>query len=516
MKKFVSILLVVMMLISMIPATVFAAESTATITFDNKSKRTVYTTSQQVWVENGITVTNDKSASTSNVGDYAKPARFYKSSKLTIAFDQPITKIVFDCNSASYATAMKNSITSSVGTTSVSSDKVTLTLPTPSTSVVIASLTGGQVRMDSLSVTYEVSTSCTHENTTEVEGTAPTCVATGTDTSIVCEDCGATVTPGAELPALGHLYEDSECGRCGINMVNPDSQDLATLLTELPGMGDTVAIFYPVEKMVMTTNENSYSKMDGALVEVKDGVMPYDDMTGKFIFGSQDGYYTFMTEDGMYLSTGATGGNLSLNDILEDNCLWTITKNGTTTWNIISKSAIYNDQQQAIEYYLSNFTTYGLSTSKTEYKMELYLVAESVCEHANRTSNEDGYAATCTEPGMSDSYVCDDCGANFAAEEIPATGHTWVNGKCEDCGTEKPAGMEAVTTLVPGEYIIVAHTDNGSYALPTTIAQKMNGAKVTMDGELLLGMEDESELPVWTIESCNNGFSLYNGSKYLG
>ena len=148
--------------------------------------------------------------------------------------------------------------------------------------------------------------------------------------------------------------------------------------------------------------------------------------------------------------------------------------------------------------------------------MELYLVAESVCEHTNKTSNEDGYAATCTEPGMSDSFTCDDCGANFAAEEIPATGHTWANGKCENCGIDKPAGLEAVSQLTAGQYVIVAHTDNGSYALPTTIAQKMNGAKVTMDGELLLGMDDDSELPLWTIEPCGNGFSLYNGSKYLG
>ena len=129
-------------------------EVTKTITFDDKSKRTSYSTSKQVWEENGIIVTNDKSASTSNVGDYVKPARFYASSKLTITADGAITKIVFDCNSSSYATALKNSIGTVTGATvTVSSDKVTVTFSEAVDSFVIAKLTA-QVRMDGMTITY--------------------------------------------------------------------------------------------------------------------------------------------------------------------------------------------------------------------------------------------------------------------------------------------------------------------------------------------------------------------------
>ena len=128
-------------------------EVTKSITFDNKSKRSVFTTSQQVWVENGITVTNDKASSSSNVADYYKPARFYQNSKLTFTAGGEIVKIVFDCNSSSYATALKNSLGSSLGTVSVSSDKVTLILTNPATSVVVAKLTA-QVRMDAMTVTW--------------------------------------------------------------------------------------------------------------------------------------------------------------------------------------------------------------------------------------------------------------------------------------------------------------------------------------------------------------------------
>ncbi len=116
------------------------------------ANRTTFTTSQQVFEANNIKVTNDKGSSTSSVADYVAPARFYKNSKVTVTAPGNITTIVFDCNSASYATALKDS--GLTGTVSVSSDKVTVTLDGSSNEYVISSLTGGQVRMDSVTVTY--------------------------------------------------------------------------------------------------------------------------------------------------------------------------------------------------------------------------------------------------------------------------------------------------------------------------------------------------------------------------
>ena len=72
------------------------AGASATISFADTANRTVFTTEQQVWVQNGITVTNDKGASTSNVADYSAPARFYKNSTLTIACNGMV-KIEIDC-----------------------------------------------------------------------------------------------------------------------------------------------------------------------------------------------------------------------------------------------------------------------------------------------------------------------------------------------------------------------------------------------------------------------------------
>lgn len=126
------------------------------MTFDDTAKRTVGTTAQQVWVENGITFTNDKASSNSNVNtSYYNPIRLYASSSATVEMNNMV-KIIFDCNNASYATTLKTSIgTISGATVSVSSDKVTVEFETPVNSFTIASFTA-QVRVDGLAVTYQL------------------------------------------------------------------------------------------------------------------------------------------------------------------------------------------------------------------------------------------------------------------------------------------------------------------------------------------------------------------------
>ncbi|MBQ2289504.1 MAG: hypothetical protein II249_02410, partial [Bacteroidaceae bacterium] len=128
MKKFLLSIFAVMLAVFSVQA------EEATLSFANKAQRTSFTTSKQVWEQNGITFTNNKSKSTSNVADYAKPVRLYANSNIVVeCASGNITQIVFDCNSASYATALKNSI-GSTATTSVSSDKVTVTLDCSSNS----------------------------------------------------------------------------------------------------------------------------------------------------------------------------------------------------------------------------------------------------------------------------------------------------------------------------------------------------------------------------------------------
>ena len=121
------------------------------LSFADKTNRTTYTTSQQVWEANGIKVINDKAASTSNVGDYASPARFYKSSSLKIEATSMKT-LVIECNTPDYANALATSIASDANVTvNATAKTVTITFTNAVNSFSIATLSA-QVRVDSISV----------------------------------------------------------------------------------------------------------------------------------------------------------------------------------------------------------------------------------------------------------------------------------------------------------------------------------------------------------------------------
>lgn len=137
--------------ITLIPAGL--QETGYTLTFDDKSKRTEFSTDQQVWEENGIIFTNNK-GSGSDVGNYENPVRLYKNSEIVITLNgsKTISKIVFECNTSSYATALASSIG---GSATISGKEVTLIFDDPQESCSIT-LSDGQVRLNSLTVyTYD-------------------------------------------------------------------------------------------------------------------------------------------------------------------------------------------------------------------------------------------------------------------------------------------------------------------------------------------------------------------------
>ena len=124
---------------------------TGTITFNDVSKRTEFTTSKQVWGENGIIVTNNKASSTTDVANYCNPARFYKSSDLEITAPGKIVKAVFNCTS-SYL--LNNNIDGA--TVTKSGTVVTVEFSIPVESIIISKL-ANQTRASSIEITYVTS-----------------------------------------------------------------------------------------------------------------------------------------------------------------------------------------------------------------------------------------------------------------------------------------------------------------------------------------------------------------------
>ena len=146
MKKLFTILAA--MLISMVGF----AQTAATLTFDNKAKCTSSSTSQQVWEENGITLTNDKAASSTNVAVYA-PVRLYASSAITVKCSLGnIAQIEFVCDT--YKNTYPADLQKSIGAeATVSGTKVTVT-PTATSDTYEVKKLAAQVRLKSVTVTY--------------------------------------------------------------------------------------------------------------------------------------------------------------------------------------------------------------------------------------------------------------------------------------------------------------------------------------------------------------------------
>ena len=348
----------------------------AKLSFASKDQRTSFSTSQQIWEQNGITLTNDKAASTNNVADYANPVRLYKSSSITIEAPKNIIKIEFSCKSG-YVLSLSNATVD--GTT------VTVTLSTPAKSYTISSLSA-QVRLDSLTVYYEGEPTpepdpepeCKHTNTAESK-TAATCDKAGSLT-VTCEECGAIVS-SVSIPALGHDYVDDVCVRCGDVIESVPSEPTSgswQLVTDASKLkaGDKIVIVSgtfvagDISSQIMAS-VSGVSESDGYIATLPSGAVV-------LTLGGSAGAWTLSNPNGQKL--GATAVK---------KLAW---NKGTTNWSISISSGNATIQNATSSYgrFLYNvdsprFTTY-ISYEKANMllpQIYKYVEAPAVSEDVN-------------------------------------------------------------------------------------------------------------------------------------
>ena len=123
------------------------------LSFADAANRTSFSSTQQVWEQNGVKLTNDKAGSTSDVADYVAPARFYKSTSLKVE-KAGMSKIVFYLNSGKPASGLTDSISDSNASVSTEGYVVTVSFTNAVDVFEIPSL-AAQIRMDSLTVYAE-------------------------------------------------------------------------------------------------------------------------------------------------------------------------------------------------------------------------------------------------------------------------------------------------------------------------------------------------------------------------
>ena len=101
--------------------------------------------------------------------------------------------------------------------------------------------------------------------------------------------------------------------------------------------------------------------------------------------------------------------------------------------------------------------SYELVTSCTRCMREISREVVNTDPAAHTEVTDEGYDATCTEPGLTTGKHCGACGAVLIAQEaIPAPGHNYVNHICTNCG-----GNDFVDSGTCGENLTWGITDEG-------------------------------------------------------
>lgn len=202
--------------------------------------------------------------------------------------------------------------------------------------------------------------------------------------------------------------------------------------------GGRYAIYYDAEGTFLSTED-----LSGGLAPVTNTVaggkliLPADAKTliiTPIIVATNgtDPIYLFQTEDGKYLTAGDTGNALFLGDNANDMAKWyLVAVDGG--WHIMNVGAAYNgNHNQAIEYYIGKFTTYGVQNTGIYlfnfYELDENYVPPVPCEHTD-TELRGAVNPSCTEKGYSGDLYCSDCGKLLEeGQSIDALGHDWDDG----------------------------------------------------------------------------------------
>ena len=232
-------------------------EETVTISFASTENRVSWNADQQIWSQNGITVINDKAASSNEVIDSSNPVRFYANSNLTIEYSGMV-KIVVQC--AGSSRLLKAESISNGGIITTSGSVTTITFEDAVDSVVLTKLKQ-QARVDSIEITY-LAIVCEHNMSYSQNNN-------GTHTG-TCSLCGQEITEDC-------TFVDEVCEVCKGNQpvyainTSVENATIATPTGDLPGTalhGTELAFTVtPAEGFVVTE-----VKVNGETVEAVEGV----------------------------------------------------------------------------------------------------------------------------------------------------------------------------------------------------------------------------------------------------
>ena len=134
---------------------------------------------------------------------------------------------------------------------------------------------------------------------------------------------------------------------------------LLSKYTEAPGEGDKLVIHHPGSNMALTANASG-KKLAGVSATPAENELALSEKMAYMTVHVSENVYTFEL-DGTYLTAAESGSGLSFgNDGTSTLAQWTLTKKDNGSWVLMNVGANYQGAyNQALEYY-SGFTTYGV------------------------------------------------------------------------------------------------------------------------------------------------------------
>lgn len=189
--------------------------------------------------------------------------------------------------------------------------------------------------------------------------------------------------------------------------------------------------------------------------------------------------------------------------------------NGSLTLNNknIASNTVVEINDSSVQFSVGNTgtaTNGNIQITNIEVVYSLSEVSTPTCEHTNTTTTT--VEATCTQKG-STTVTCVDCSEVISTTEIPAKGHTYVDGVCS-CGEQEPQEKWTLVTdvndLAAGDKVVIVAKDS-DYALSTNQKSSNRGAApITKDGETITFGDDVQVIILKEGESSDR-FAFYTG-----
>ncbi len=330
-----------------------------------------------------------------------------------------------------------------------------------------------------------------------IPGIAPTCTRAGKEEGAYCTLCGETVVKQKKIRHEGHNYVAGVCTKCGenqpdmaasivIDQLNESGQ--ANFITKKAYPGGTTVTFQAFVPsgsswwaVSWTQNAN-----DTGLYNWADGLGVRMDITqGKWqectVTLPDDGnsYYLYFVG-----AKGEWGGRrLMIDDVVITDA------NG----EVLGTDSFTTDVSSGL------FSAVKVNPSSGD----AVVFCEEVCT-GHWTVKDNAVAATCDQDGLTDGSHCGNCGKILLSQEvIPATGHTWVDGKCSVCGKDKENLVAAIVIDLLNENAPMNFITKEAYP---------GGSTVTFAGYVPYGVNWWAIS--WTTDPADT--SLYKWSEGMG